>query len=120
MVGEIRDKETAKIAIEAAFTGHLVISTVHAKDTINCLYRLMDLDVSVEEMRQMLIAVVTQTLISTEQDEQKALFEILSETTLEAALNEIAHQGKYMLPYDQTLAGQRAKLGVKLYEPTSS
>ncbi|WP_445683226.1 competence type IV pilus ATPase ComGA [Solibacillus sp. FSL K6-1523] len=120
MVGEIRDKETAKIAIQAAFTGHLVISTIHAKDTINCLYRLMDLEVSVEEMRQMLIAVVSQTLISTEQDEQKALFEILSEATLETALNEIAQHRKYTLPYEQTLAGQRAKLGVKLYEPTSS
>ena len=37
MIGEIRDKETAKIAVEAAFSGHLVISTIHAKDTVLCL-----------------------------------------------------------------------------------
>lgn len=120
MIGEIRDKETAKIAIQAAFTGHLVISTVHAKDTINCLYRMMDLGISVEELQQMLIAVVSQTLISTKRDDQKALFEILSETALETALNEIAHHRKYTLPHDQTLVGQRERLGVKLYESTSS
>ncbi|MEZ6068590.1 MAG: ATPase, T2SS/T4P/T4SS family [Planctomycetaceae bacterium] len=45
MIGEIRDDETAKIACQAANTGHMVFSTVHANDTITALYRLLDLGV---------------------------------------------------------------------------
>src|SRR5204863_478330 len=43
MVGEIRDDETARIGCQAANTGHMVFSTVHANDTISALYRLIDL-----------------------------------------------------------------------------
>jgi general secretion pathway protein E len=45
LVGEVRDPETAKIALQAAITGHLVFSTVHAKDTIGTVFRLLDLGV---------------------------------------------------------------------------
>lgn len=45
LVGEIRDPETAQIALQAAVTGHLVLSTVHARDTIGAVFRLMDLGV---------------------------------------------------------------------------
>jgi general secretion pathway protein E len=44
-VGEIRDDETARTAMQAAMTGHLVFSTVHAKDTISAVFRLLDLKV---------------------------------------------------------------------------
>ena len=44
-VGEIRDQETAKTAMQAATTGHLVFTTVHAKDSIGAIFRLLDLDV---------------------------------------------------------------------------
>jgi len=45
MVGEIRDGETAHIAMQAAQTGHLVFSTVHANDSVSTLFRLLDLEV---------------------------------------------------------------------------
>lgn len=45
MVGEIRDKETARIAIEAALTGHLVLSTLHTNDAASALMRLMDMGI---------------------------------------------------------------------------
>ncbi|MEO5378011.1 MAG: Flp pilus assembly complex ATPase component TadA [Magnetococcus sp. DMHC-6] len=45
MVGEIRDKETAGMAVQAALTGHLVFSTIHAKDTIGVITRLLELGV---------------------------------------------------------------------------
>lgn len=45
MIGEIRDGETANIACQAANTGHMVFSTIHANDTITALYRLMELGV---------------------------------------------------------------------------
>ncbi len=45
VLGEIRDKDTATAAMQAASTGHLVLSTVHAKDTIGTIFRLIDLGV---------------------------------------------------------------------------
>ena len=45
LVGEVRDGETARTAIQAAMTGHLVFSTVHSRDTVGALYRLLDLGI---------------------------------------------------------------------------
>jgi type II secretory ATPase GspE/PulE/Tfp pilus assembly ATPase PilB-like protein len=45
MIGEIRDPETAEIAIKAALTGHLVLSTVHTNDAIGCIYRLINIGI---------------------------------------------------------------------------
>src|SRR5690606_25106531 len=45
MVGEIRDRETAEIAIQAALTGHLVMSTVHTNDSLGAFTRLIDMGV---------------------------------------------------------------------------
>ena len=45
MVGEIRDKQTARIAIEAALTGHLVLSTLHTNDAPSAVMRLMDMGI---------------------------------------------------------------------------
>ncbi|WP_431029829.1 competence type IV pilus ATPase ComGA [Lysinibacillus sp. LZ02] len=107
MIGEIRDRETARIALEAALTGHLVISTVHAKDTVNCLYRLMDLSLSIEELRQALVGIVAQTLIYVEQnDERKALFEILSDTALDEAITVTKNGSVYALAKELTLEAQ--------------
>ncbi|MFH1419042.1 MAG: ATPase, T2SS/T4P/T4SS family [Planctomycetota bacterium] len=45
LVGEIRDQETAKMAMQAATTGHLVLTTLHARDTVGTVFRLLDLGV---------------------------------------------------------------------------
>ena len=120
MLGEIRDRETAKIAIEAAFSGHLVISTIHAKDTVNCIYRLKDLSVSLEEMRQMLRAVVSQRLIETNDLGYKAVFEFLTAEQLQVAINKIVQGEQFTMPFEQTLAGQKEKLLGDYYEYTST
>ncbi len=62
MVGEIRDDETAKTACQAANTGHMVFSTVHANDTISALYRLMDLGVEPFMLSSALSAIIGQRL----------------------------------------------------------
>ncbi|MER2037362.1 MAG: competence type IV pilus ATPase ComGA [Solibacillus sp.] len=116
MIGEIRDRETAKIAIEASLSGHLVITTIHAKDTINCLYRLVDLSVSIEDMRQMILAVVTQSLVTTNDMQYKALFEILAEDQLQMAIHHLSNKQPYSLPHQQTLRGQLARLQEMQYE----
>lgn len=119
MLGEIRDRETAKVAIEASFSGHLVISTIHAKDTVNCIYRLHDLSVTLEEMRQMLSAVVSQRLIETEENGYKAIFEFLTDEQLQLALGSIIQEQHFTLPFNQTIAGQIAKLQGEHYEYTA-
>lgn len=115
MIGEIRDKETAKIAIEAALTGHLVLSTLHAKDSVNALYRLLDLGVSIEEIRQTVVGIVGQVLIQThtKQDERCALYEILSDDYLSEAIATIMRKETYELPWTNTIAGQKEILEVQ-------
>jgi general secretion pathway protein E len=63
MIGEIRDKETAEIACQAAQTGHMVLSTVHANDTITALGRLIDLGVAPFQVATALNAVLGQRLV---------------------------------------------------------
>jgi type II secretory ATPase GspE/PulE/Tfp pilus assembly ATPase PilB-like protein len=63
MIGEIRDAETAKIACQAANTGHMVFSTVHANDTISALYRIIDLGVEPFLLSSALSAILGQRLV---------------------------------------------------------
>lgn len=62
MIGEIRDEETAKIACQAANTGHMVFSTIHANDTITALYRLIDLGVEPFMISTSISAILAQRL----------------------------------------------------------
>jgi general secretion pathway protein E len=63
LVGEIRDRETAEVAVQAALTGHLVLSTIHANDAIGTLYRLIDLGVEPYLVVSALAGVVAQRLV---------------------------------------------------------
>jgi type II secretion system protein E len=65
MVGEIRDRETADIAIHAALTGHLVFSTVHTNDAAGAVTRLLDMGVEPYLVASSLIGVLAQRLIRT-------------------------------------------------------
>jgi len=62
MVGEIRDKETAQLAIQAALTGHLVISTLHTNDAIGAVPRLVDMGVDPYLIAPTLIVSIAQRL----------------------------------------------------------
>ncbi len=63
MVGEIRDKETAQIAIQAALTGHLLLSTLHTNDATSSLTRLIDMGVEDYLISSTLIGVLAQRLV---------------------------------------------------------
>lgn len=63
LIGEIRDKETADIAIESALTGHLVLSTLHTNDAPGAITRLRDIGIESFLMADSLLAVVAQRLI---------------------------------------------------------
>ncbi|MFC1979316.1 GspE/PulE family protein [Chloroflexota bacterium] len=63
LVGEIRDSETTEIAIQSALTGHMVLSSIHANDTVGVLFRLLDLGVEPFLISSSLVGVVTQRLV---------------------------------------------------------
>jgi type II secretion system protein E len=63
LVGEIRDPETAEIAIQAALTGHLVLSTLHTNDAVSAVTRLLDLGVAPFLVASTLEAVLAQRLV---------------------------------------------------------
>lgn len=65
MVGEIRDKETAEIAVQAAMTGHLVLSTLHTNDALSAVYRLVDMGVPAYLVTSVLLCTFAQRLIRT-------------------------------------------------------
>ena len=65
VVGEIRDQETAEIATEAALTGHLVLTTVHANDSVSALLRLQDLGVANYLLTSSVAGIIAQRMVRT-------------------------------------------------------
>ena len=65
MVGEIRDLDTAKVSIEAALTGHLLLSTLHTNDAPSTLVRLIDIGIEPYLISSVLVGVVAQRLVRT-------------------------------------------------------
>ena len=65
MIGEIRDADTAQVAIQAALTGHLVLSTLHTNDACGALGRLLELGIAPYLIRATLIGVLAQRLVRT-------------------------------------------------------
>ena len=62
MIGEIRDTETAKIAVRASITGHLVLSTIHTNDSLNTIERLLDMEVERYLLSSALTGIISQKL----------------------------------------------------------
>lgn len=62
MIGEIRDSETAKIAVRASITGHLVLSTIHTNNSLTTIERLLDMDVERYLLATALSGIVSQRL----------------------------------------------------------
>ncbi len=65
MIGEIRDKETAEIAIQASLTGHLVVSTLHTNDAPSALTRLIDMGIEPYLLTSTVVGVLAQRLVRT-------------------------------------------------------
>jgi type IV pilus assembly protein PilB len=63
MIGEIRDRETAEIAMKAAQTGHLVLSTLHTNDSVSAIIRLLDLEIPPYLMAASLTGILSQRLV---------------------------------------------------------
>ena len=65
LIGEIRDSETAKIAVRASITGHLVISTIHTNNSLSTIERLLDMDVERYLLSTALTGIISQRLAKT-------------------------------------------------------
>ncbi len=63
LIGEIRDRETAEIAVQASLTGHLVLSSIHTNDAASCITRLVDMGVEPFLVATSLIGIVAQRLV---------------------------------------------------------
>lgn len=78
VIGEIRNEQTAAIAIKAALSGHLVLSTVHAQNVYGVFLRLINLGVSKYDLEQTVQLVSYQRLIETTAGSAKVLFDLLT------------------------------------------
>jgi general secretion pathway protein E len=63
MLGEVRDKETAKIAVESSLTGHLVLSTLHTNDAVGAIPRLKNMDVEPQDISSSANMIIAQRLV---------------------------------------------------------
>ena len=119
MVGEIRDLQTAEMAVQAALTGHLVFSTLHTNDAPSAVSRLMELGVPSYLINATLLGVLAQRLVRTLCSQCRAPDESTSRETLAELVKPWQVSGGYR-PYkalgcvDCRMTGFRGRMG--LYE----
>src|SRR5690625_6922680 len=91
MVGEIRDEHTAQFAFNASLTGHLVLSTLHAKDALGTVHRLLEMGIKPSDLQQSLIAVAALELLPINVNNttvrRAAILELLDGEELENTIN---------------------------------
>ncbi len=97
MIGEMRDLETAKIAIQSALTGHLVLSTIHTNDAAGGVTRMMDMGVEDYLLTSTVNAILAQRLVRTLDHEHREPYEVLPEMAQEIGLTEFGERDKYMV-----------------------
>ena len=100
MIGEMRDSETAKIACQAATTGHLVFSTVHANDTITALFRLLDLGIEPFLLSSSVSAILGQRLVRKLCPDCKEPYKPKAELLKQAGLPPEKIEAFYRPPHD--------------------
>ncbi len=100
MVGEIRDGETAKLAIQAALTGHLVLSTIHTNDAVGTIPRLIDMGVEPYLIPPVLILSIAQRLVRTlaEEGGEEVELSLSDRTAIEAELVSLPLKYRFKIP----------------------
>jgi general secretion pathway protein E len=97
MIGEIRDLETAQIAVQSALTGHLVLSTVHTNDAASTVNRLLDMGVEDYLLTSTVIGILAQRLVRTLCPACKTSYIALPEVVAELGLHKFAPPGDITL-----------------------
>ncbi len=113
MVGEIRDDETAKVAIQAALTGHLVLSTLHTNDSPGAVTRLINMSIEPYLIASSLVGVLAQRLLRTICPKCKTTYfpddSVLADINWQGPKNRAFHRGKgCQLCHDSGFKGRRA------------
>ena len=98
MIGEIRDLETAEIAIHAALTGHLVFSTLHTNDAPGAITRLIDMGVEPFLVASAVIGVIAQRLVRTFCEDCKEPYHLAPEALKPLGLTELPKGGTIFRP----------------------
>lgn len=105
LIGEILDEETAKFAVHAALTGHIVLSTVHAKDAQSTIRRLLSMDIQKIDLLETLLAVVSLKLIpittKNHTERRAAIAEILTGSDIKSSLLGKRDKSYTYLTFDQ-------------------
>ena len=119
MVGEIRDQETAEMAVQAALTGHLVFSTLHTNDAPSAITRLLELGIPAYLLHATLLGVLAQRLVRTlcvhcKQPDPDAPLELLAEAVKPWKLSGSYQPYKAVGCVDCRMTGFRGRMG--LYE----
>jgi general secretion pathway protein E len=116
MIGEMRDLETAKIAIQSALTGHLVLSTIHTNDAAGGVTRMLDMGVEDYLLTSTVNAILAQRLVRTLDPESREPYEVLPEVARElglTALNERDHYVVYRpVPTEENPTGYRGRTSI--------
>lgn len=82
VIGEIRDYKTASQVITSSFSGHLVLSTIHAENSIGVINRLRDLNLSLEDIKQTVICIISQRLVTLTNGTRGLVTEILKKENI--------------------------------------
>jgi general secretion pathway protein E len=95
MIGEMRDLETAKIAIQSALTGHLVLSTVHTNDAASGITRMLDMGVEDYLLTSTVNAILAQRLVRTLHLDHREAVHLLPEVAKEIGFTRLVEQDEY-------------------------
>jgi general secretion pathway protein E len=95
MIGEMRDLETARIAIQSALTGHLVLSTIHTNDAAGGITRMLDMGVEDYLLTSTVNAILAQRLVRTLSQESREPVQLLPEVAAEMGFGEFLQQDSY-------------------------
>jgi type II secretory ATPase GspE/PulE/Tfp pilus assembly ATPase PilB-like protein len=100
MVGEIRDKETANIAIQASLTGHLVLSTLHTNEAAGTIARLMEFEIENDVIASSLKLIISQRLVRKLCPHCKEAYELDEEakTEINKALSILSPKSNFVMP----------------------
>ena len=96
MIGEMRDLETARIAIQSALTGHLVLSTIHTNDAAGGVTRMLDMGDEDYLLTSTVNAILAQRLVRTLDPTSREAYELLPEVVEEIGLKEVGERDRYV------------------------
>ena len=116
MIGEMRDLETARIAIQSALTGHLVLSTIHTNDAAGGVTRMLDMGVEDYLLTSTVNAILAQRLVRTLDPGHQESYKLLPELATEIGLPELAAGERYTfyrpLPGEGSLTGYLGRTSI--------